>query len=209
MLEIRERFRLVQGALAADTGNLFKKEICSLQFRHICELIAIGCLAAQGDFKTQRAFREAYSPALIFNALRQIFGAFVPQPTTVSFVPATDTEPAQHHLEANNKPGAYGEKEVVELWNRCGNDLHRASVDKYLKATFGPPPSMEDVPKHLEGLVSLLDTHVIPIGSPGANVLLDVRMSDNEDNVIASFMTMDSAAGTISVETYRASLEGQ
>src|SRR3954453_22754628 len=92
MVEIKERLRLIEAILPADIGGLFKNEICSLQFRHICELIAIACLAAQGDFETQRAFREAYGPPEIFNALRTIFPRLFPQCTTVTFTPGKDGE---------------------------------------------------------------------------------------------------------------------
>lgn len=210
MVEIKERLRLVEGACAADTAPLFKNEICSLQFRHICELIAIACLAAQGDFKTQRAFREAYSPALIFNALREIFPFFFPQPSTVTYTPAEGSNPARHHVAANTKGDAYGEQDIIKLWGRAGNDLHRASVDKYLKATFGKPPTLEPIAKHVLGLVRLLETHLIPIGTPETSLLLDVRLvGDEEENVVANFLTLDRNKSTISLATYRSKLVGR
>lgn len=210
MVEIKERLRLVQAALAATTGDLFKKEICSLQFRHICELIAIACLAAQGDFKTQRAFREEYSPAKIFNALREIFPAFFPKPSTITYTPGQGGNPAHHHMDfIADKPGAYSEADVVSLWNKSGSDLHRASVKKYLKATFGPPPSLEPVVRHLHGLADLLNTHVIPIGSPDSDVLLDVRMGVDGEETVANFLTLDREKSAITLETYRASIVGR
>lgn len=204
MVEIKERLSLIRGILPADIPDLFKNEICSLQFRHICELIAIACLAAQGDFKTQRAFREAYSPADIFNALRTIFPRFFPQCTTVTFTPGKDGRRDHHHLKANSKPDAYKDADIVKLWGRSGNDLHRASVKKYLKATFGSPPSLDTILRHLRGLIRLLETHVVPIGSPDSKLLLDVRLSDDDDMVVANFMELDPADGTASVRTWRA-----
>lgn len=208
MVEIKERMNLVQAALNADTADLFKNEICSLQFRHICELIAIACLAAQGDFKTQRAFRESYSPSEIFNALRKIFPHFFPQPTNVTTKPNPDGGMA-HHIEANNKPGAYSEADVTTLWAKCGNDLHRASVKKYLKATFSAGPKIEPVYERLSGLVALLDTHIIPIGDVNTNVLLEVRMEDGEGNAVAHYVTVDRETGTAQVEGFRAQLTGR
>ena len=206
MVEIKERLHLINGILPANTNDLFKNEICSLQFRHICELIAISCLAAQGDFKTQKAFRESYSPLEIFNALRTINPHFFPQPSTVTFTKGEDGAPNHHHLEAGTKPDAYTERDIIALWGRSGNDLHRASVKKYLKATFGSAPPLEPIYKHAHGIVRLLETHVIPIGAPDSPVLMDVRMSDGKDNVVANFLTIDSEKSTISLATYSAGL---
>lgn len=182
MVETKERIRLIEGTLVADINGLFKNEICSLQFRHICELIAIACLAAQGDFERQRAFREAYSPAEIFNALRKIFPRFFPQCTTVTLTPGQDGTPDCLRLNANSKPDAFGEVDIVTLWRRSGDDLHRASVKKYLKAAFSPPkPALDPILRNVRGLVQLLETHVVPIGTPDSKLLLDVRLADDED----------------------------
>lgn len=212
MVEIKERLRLMQGVLPAEgIADLFKNEICSLQFRHICELISIACLAAQGDFKTQRAFREAYSVPEIFSALSRIFPAFFPQPSTVTVTNSENGGPSHHHIDfVTQKPEAFSEAEVVDVWNRSGNDLHRASVTKYLKTTFSNAPSLEPIMRNLRGLGQLLDSHVIPIGKPDSNLLLDVRMiGDDDDNVVAHFLTVDAETSTIAMESYRARVIGQ
>lgn len=207
MVEIKERLGLAANLLPVQGVNdLFKNEICSLQFRHICELIAIACLAAQGDFKTQKAFRESYSPKEIFNALRKTFASFFPEPSTITVTPGKDGKPTEHHLDLNSKPDAYGEADIVKLWNQSGDHLHRASVRKYLKKSFSPSPPLAPILRHLTGLARLLETHVIPIGEPPCPLMLDVRLADAEDNVVANFLTIDREAGTIQVATYSAKL---
>src|SRR5690348_14610209 len=203
MVEIKERLNITNAILQSDLGALFVHEICCLQYRHICELIAIACLAAQGDFQTQRAFRDEYNPAKIFNALRGLYPNFFPQPSTIT------TSAGHHHLDANSKPDAYREADITKLWSMCGDDLHRTSVTKFLKKAAKAPPPVKVHQRHMTGLVRLLETHVIAIQSSKDRVLLDVRLRDEEDNVIANFMTIDAEKLAIQIETYRAKLTGR
>ena len=49
MVEIKERLRVIETIQSIEMPSLFVKEACFLQLRYVCELIAIGCLVAQGD----------------------------------------------------------------------------------------------------------------------------------------------------------------
>jgi hypothetical protein len=100
MLEMRERLGVINALLEWRIPALFVREMAYLQLRHICEVLAIGCLAAQGDFKTQRAFRKEYRPPIIFDALRQIYPNYFPQPAL-----RTWTE-GRHHLQGLQDTGA-------------------------------------------------------------------------------------------------------
>ena len=209
MVEIKERLRLTFQATRMDTADLFKNEICSLQFRHICELIAVACLTAQGDFQTQRAFREEYNPQKIFNALRKIFPNFFPLPTQVTLTPMEGGSANHHHVAVNQSPEALTEKDITDIWSRSGDDLHRLSVNKYLERTFSKSPPLEPVVARANALAALLNTHLIPIGNPEALVYLDVRMHDDDDNCVAHFITLNSEAGTAEVIGFRAKVVGR
>lgn len=204
MVEIKERLRLIPEIVAVDTSDLFKNEICSLQFRHICELLAVACLAAQGDFQTQRAFREEYSPQKIFNALRIRFPNFFPLPTFVTMTPVDGGSSNHHHVEVKQDPGTLNENGIVEMWSRSGDDLHRLSVKKYLKRTFAPPPRLELVVDRVQALGKLLNTHLIPIGDPEDMVFLEVRMEDGGGNAVAHFITLDQEKGVALVLGFQA-----
>jgi hypothetical protein len=200
MMEIKERLAVVRHMEESKLRRLFINEICSVQFRHICELIAIGCLAAQGDFKTQRAFREAYSPLGIFDALRKLYPGFFPQPTLRSY------SNGEHRLTANKRPVIYAEQQVRALWSKSGVDLHRASVDKYLRRAFAHMRPLSDIAKHYHGLQALLESHAIPIHSDGDKVLLDVCLDDGGGRVVANFLTIDDLANTMFVESFASEL---
>jgi hypothetical protein len=157
MLEIEHRLKLIEGTLAGPTPNLFKVEVGMLQLRLIAELIAMACLVAQGDYRTQRAFREKHCPAEIFSALERHYPRYFPQPAASTVTGSTVK------LIANSKPHAFRVGDVVSLWNRSGDVLHRGSLDKYLKRTFRKPPSTSGVMTALHGLRSLLECHIVRV----------------------------------------------
>ena len=181
--------------------SLFVNEVCYLQFRYICELIAIGCLIAQGDYETQRGFRVEYSPPKIFTALKGLYPHFFPQPMTII------SQPGAHHLEANNKPDAYGELHVTRLWQASGDHLHRASLTAYLKKTFAPPPDTASIDKHVNGLVRLLESHLIPVWQePDHRRLLQVNLEDGDGNIEAHWMDFDDATGGMTISSFRSAI---
>lgn len=202
MVEIKLRLHHVATVLnSADTVPLFKNEICYLHFRHICELISIACLAAQGDYETHRVFREEYSPPKIFKALRTQYEHFFPQPCTMTTEMMAGKQ--HHHVEANNVPGAYAESDVTKLWNEAGNHLHRASVTKFL-ATSLQVPSLDKPAAHLDGLVKLLNGHLLPIKTDlPKRVLLQVQLEDGADAVEARFIRMNEDGSGVTVESFK------
>ncbi len=198
MVEIKERIKVIDGVLKMDVPALFICEIGHLQLRYICELIAIACLAAQGDFKTQRAFLEEYRPPKIFKALAKLYPHFFPQPST------RRSEPGKHYLTANHVPGAYGREEIEMVWGKAGDCLHRTALEKYLKKTFETPsPKIEDVEERLAGVLLLLENHLIVIERGEKNgTILNVTLNLSSDNVAADFLHIDFTTGTMTVEGY-------
>lgn len=207
MMEIKLRIAAVNAILDSSALDLFKHETSYLHLRHICEIVSIACLAAQGDYETQRAFTEEYSPPKIFKALRQLYPHFFPEPCTLTSMPLRDGS-HHHHLDASPKEGAYVEKDITDLWNTAGNHLHRASVRRYLSNSLDrPPPDLTPITAHLNGLSRLLDDHIILVRNAGPQkVLLHVSLNVDEGGVGATFLHVDDVAATISVDSYRSTL---
>ncbi len=202
MVEIRERLKIVRSLIDWKIQVLFVREMAYLQLRHSCEVLAIACLAAQGDFKTQRAFREEYRPSIIFKALRKQFPAFFPSSTKRT------SGDGRHHLEWTPNSGAYTEDQVVALWNHAGDRLHRLSVAKYLKKSFRPEdPAPDDLATHLAGMAKLLECHTVALGDPSLpkNTLLQVE-TEWEGQVRAIFLHLDKVASTVTVQEWHAEL---
>ena len=77
LMEELERRRNIIADVLASKINLpqgIAIELCYLQLRMICELIALGCLAAHGDIPATRSgkMRKAYAPNTILAELEQI-----------------------------------------------------------------------------------------------------------------------------------------
>jgi hypothetical protein len=201
MHEIKERLAAIDIILLAPMIPLFKHESCQLQLRHICELIAIACLVAQGDFKTQRAFTEEYSPQKIFSALSKLYQHFFPQACEYRYEPGN---PGKHFLTGSQDPDAYREKDIADLWNKTGSHLHRASVKKYLSTTFNPPPNLKPIEGHVRGIRALLETHAIAMQHGETQpVLLQVLMNDPSGKMYAAFLYMDEDTNSVTVEQWQ------
>ena len=201
MLEIKERLKLIEDTAALKAPALFRKEICYLQLRYICELVAMALLTAQGDFKTQRAFTTEYSPPKIFAELVKLYPHFFPQPAAITSVGN------EHHVQAGEKPGAYSEKELVDLWQKAGSHLHRASYKHYLNKTFGPAPDLSEIQSHVTGLVQLLECHILHVQTNLAYpLLLNVIMDNGEGEIEANFLHLNLDDDTMRIERYKAQM---
>mgnify|MGYP003134539213 CR=1 FL=1 len=202
MIEMRERIGVINSLIVWPVPALFVREMCYLQLRHICEVLAIGCLAAQGDFKTLKAFRKEYRPPQIFNALRSLYPNFFPQPAKRTWVAG------RHHLQGLNYSAAYDEQRISSLWSGAGDKLHRLSVDKYLKKSFGPEDSdLSDIKAHVEGVTHLLSGHVIPLNQNGEEkTLFHVEIEATPGPIHAHFLNFDSTHSTVEIESFKAEL---
>lgn len=86
MMEIRQRSDIVASA-ANEQYNIPKLaayELCYLQFRLICELIALSALAAHGDIHATKSGRltKSYQADAILNMLEKLHPNFYPRAGT-------------------------------------------------------------------------------------------------------------------------------
>ena len=69
MEEIKARVQMIETTKAANLPFGLAREVCFLQLRHIAELIAIGCLAAQGKLTGSSAILNEDNPNKILREL--------------------------------------------------------------------------------------------------------------------------------------------
>lgn len=207
MVEIKERLHVVTEILELPIAPLFIQELCYLQLRHICELIAIACLAAQGDYKTQKSFTQSYKPPEIFKALRAIYPDFFPEPA--ERITKQVGESYHHHIERSHIPDAYTESDVSKLWEMSGDHLHRASVKKYLRTTFqNRPPNLEPIRRHANGLFRLLKGHLIPIQENSEqDVRILIELGHRHEPARFLFLRLNHEDATVQTEEYTSSLQ--
>jgi hypothetical protein len=126
MHEVVIRLDLVS---AACNGHLtltppYAFEYCYLQYRRICELLALGCLQLHGDLaaaKSSSATKEWNAERIMSLLHRNHHHAF-PQCVT------TTKTPDGWSYKANSKPNALTLAEFKLLYNKCGQVLHRGTI---------------------------------------------------------------------------------
>lgn len=126
MHELAIRIDLVAQAF---DGNLsltppYAREYAYLQFRRICELIALGSLQLHGYISAtkSKSSQKEWNAEKIMNLLHRHHPHAFPQSLT-----RTKTQDGWH-LQANSKPNALTLPEFKQLYAECGHVLHRGTI---------------------------------------------------------------------------------
>jgi hypothetical protein len=155
MEEIKLRHECVIALMErnAPIEHIFRREFCFLQFRMICELIALGCLVAHGDIKaTQtREVRTLWSAKEIIEKLEGLHADFFPTP----FVAKTPS-----HL-GFGPDHALTKDDLLTLYGKCGGVLHRGTRAKLLSTKIPKQTSFTDIANWANGLQGLLQNHYV------------------------------------------------
>jgi len=175
MSEINSRIRLIKSVRLSTLPYGMVRELCHLQLRHVCELIAIGCLIVQGDYTSSSVFSDEYNPSKIFRALEKLYEGFFPQPVSIT------TENNNIHYHANAKLSAITRKEIETLWGITGNYLHRLQIRKFLRADDVQDinfwPSIDEYVRKIE---TLLNPHGVPMHNPKMLVIAGLENSEGK-----------------------------
>jgi hypothetical protein len=198
MQDVRERIDLLNAAIADRKTPLnLTVEICHLQFRHIAELVTIGCLLALGDFKLYRSFQNSYNPKEVFKRLDSIWPHSFPVSTETTWINN------EYNVLVGKKASAISRPELEQLWAKSGNTLHRLSIQKYFKQRQPneAASSLEDVKSTTAKIVDLLDSHAIFLPSPKR--MLSVSLSQPDCKVLAYLMMYGDQFTNATVESFR------
>ena len=132
MNELTNRVRSIEHAANGLTGmpKGFALEFCYLQVRMLCEILALGCLTAHGDIaSTQTAkLQKEYSPDKILSRLEALHSKFYPCPVTQH----RSSNPAVKMQMVDAEGDFLTKADVIKLYGRCGDVLHRGSVKRLL-----------------------------------------------------------------------------
>lgn len=159
MHELAIRIDLVARAC---TGELnlsppYAREYCFLQFRRICELVALGCLQLHGDLPAARssAAKKEWNAERIMKLLQRSHPHSFPQSLT-------RTKTAEGwRLEANSKPNALTFNEFKALYNKCGEILHRGTIRTVEAEEPIVKSDYDEVIHWSHKIVDLLNEHVV------------------------------------------------
>ena len=193
--ELRARLRCIDELLKSGMAPLLVYEFCQLQLRLSAECLAIACLAAQGDFDTQKAFRDRYEPGVIFKALESLYPAFFPAPSIMQRVGE-----GQWHFDDVGHGNAITREEIEGIWNLSGAHLHRGSAKRYLKEA--QELDLLAINRVTEKFWNLLMDHLIVLTDQKSR--FHVHLERETEVIRCHFLFLDMEAGTAKVEPYNA-----
>lgn len=159
MVEVKYRIEAIDRVLQGETSLRAKigEELCYLQLRMICELIAIGCLVLHEDtmFMSQKLLKS-YEADRIMGGLESLHPKFFPQPLVQNDVHEEGLPPQWLHLES----GFLTKDDLSRLWSReAGGRLHRGSARNVLKSDT--PLILDKVRHWRDKIVTLLNRHIV------------------------------------------------
>jgi hypothetical protein len=160
MHEFAIRSDLVAKAL---TGNMeftppFAREFAYFQFRRMCELIALGGVYIHGNLPgaQQNAFTKEWHAEKLMKLLHKHHAHAFPQPVTRTLEPDGTL-----NLTANNKPNSLKYSEFRQLYNECGEVLHRGTARTVHISSICTQEAFNKTALWQTKLVTLMDQHSI------------------------------------------------
>jgi hypothetical protein len=157
MFEIRQRTEVIHAVMRGvyKLPKLAAYELCYLEFRIVCELIALGSLVVHGDIPATKAGRltKAYQADAILNSLEKLHPNFYPRPGRQIL----DSKGAVIGVE-KVKDGYLTKSELLSLYRETGDLLHRGTL-RALKER--PAGDFAEIDRKAKRLAKLLDNHQI------------------------------------------------
>jgi hypothetical protein len=186
MEEIKIRMDCAIGAIGGRSNLIgpLVRELCFLQFRMIAELIALGALVAHGDISSSQKLRKEYSADRIIAQLEALHPDFFPQPIKIT---SPGTAGAHHDirgpLSSDFGLDYLSKKELLELYGRCGDALHRGSLKKLLSPKTPIQTNFPNLTRWLQKIEYLLGNHMIVLHGGTTAIICSLRNPANQGRV--------------------------
>jgi hypothetical protein len=153
-------------------------ELCYLQLRMVCELIAVACLVAHGDIKATQAakLKKNWDAQEIIKRLDRLHPTFYPEPGK----PVLD-ENGQVRIEEISDD-YLTKRELLKLYGESGNVLHRGSLKNVTSNMPRKSPDFEPIAIWNSKINNLLGFHAIELITPKFEIW--VTMQREEDGKV-------------------------
>ncbi len=135
-------------------------ELCYLQLRMICELIALGCLAAHGELlrNNRRRLLREYNADRIVRKLSKLHASFYPRPSRQVLDERTGRPISVEPIENDY----LHKKDLLALYRESSDNLHRGSLKKLLQQETGSF-NFDGISEWKARIVTLLNHHQIQL----------------------------------------------
>jgi len=201
MHELRIRLDLV--AMACDgkcnLPPLYAREYAYLQFRYICELIALGCLQLHGDLPVASGskVKKEWNAENIMQKLHNDHPHAFPQSAR------REISDSKHNIKCNSELNALTRNEFKKLYNECGEVLHKGTIRKASAIFLKNQPDYNRVIAWQSKLVDLMNEHVIT--RPNNKGFYLISLKTESEYPECSIFTPDGING-MTVETKKMSI---
>jgi hypothetical protein len=165
MEEAKARIAAIDAAInrRLSLPDMIVEEFAYLQLRLLCEIVALKCLIAHGDFTQEKLnkLRDEYDADTIIKKLAALNSTFYPIPVRMTVRSPSPGDPGEVRLDAVPDGAFLTKAELLALYGRTGNYLHRG---KLRKLDSRPPYTGINLPRVTEWaakVVRLLEQHRI------------------------------------------------
>lgn len=183
MEESKNRINVLNILFSGKTGlpNPSLQEFGFLQLRILCELIALSCLTAHGEIPEakEKKLREQWNATAILKRLESLHSDFYPKP-----IEWNEEGPGRKHIWPIDN-GALTKSELISLYGRCAELLHRGSVADLVKGKIRWPTDNAELFNWGKKIADLLSAHWI--GHLGGETHLLCVLSDPTQGVNVMF----------------------
>lgn len=153
----------------------YAREYTYLQFRYMCELVALGCLQLHGDLPLSQKSKinKVWNAEKIMKLLHGDYQHSFPQSVI------WDKTSNEHNIQCNSKPNALTREEFKKLYIECGDILHRGTI-RTVKASF--LKTDHDYQRILDWqskIVELMNTHMVGRANGAGFYLISLKTTSN------------------------------
>lgn len=204
MHEVVVRLDLVSAACngALNLTPPYAFEYSYLQYRRICELLALGCLQLHGDLavsRTSAASRE-WNAERIMSMLNKHHPHAFPQSVVAT------KKPDGWSFVANSKPNALTLPEFKTLYNKCGQVMHRGTIRSIETEKPRDRMDYDELISWSHKIVELLNQHFVS-RSDGKGIYFVSLNADDADSGPACSVLSGFIDGAVCVANYNLRLQ--
>ncbi|MDO8141477.1 MAG: hypothetical protein Q6358_08265 [Candidatus Brocadiales bacterium] len=204
MHELATRIDLVAHACKGrlNLSPPYAREYTYLQFRYMCEIIALGCLQLHGDLPQaqKQSAKKEWNAEKIMKMLHGDYQHSFPQSVV------RESTSQGWNIKADSKPNALTREEFKNLYIECGDVLHRGTIRSIQASGFFEDVDYQRVIDWQSKIVDLMNEHFIGRAKGAGFYVVSLRTTSGypECNIFSP-----NQSGGFDVATRRMSIEGE
>jgi len=167
----------------------YAREYAYLQFRRMCELIALGCLLLHGDLPvTQtKSTQKEWNAEKIMKILHKNHPHSFPQSVIREKIPEGWS------IKANSKPNALTREEFKTLYFECGKILHRGTIRSLEERGGITKEDYDKVISWSKKIVDLMNEHLVVRANGNSFYVISLKTTSGFPE--CSIFTKNSSGG--------------